>query len=181
MPGLVVEAICSGSLQAGQWLAKPGLSGFSSNSSEQTAQTRIGNAIKLSFYNPCRTSLYRSSRGICCRVRAIMRKPSSYGILPFCPPIPINARIITMRKLSLTAASTLTVCIMLLGNVVAQQTPASTPKPAPSAKTSTTATPHPATAAKSTAAPEIDDTERQGKLCHRHEHGAEHEEGFARP
>jgi hypothetical protein len=26
-------------------LAKPGLSGFSSNSSEQTAQTRIGNAI----------------------------------------------------------------------------------------------------------------------------------------
>lgn len=35
----------SGSLHAGQRLAKPGLSGFSSNSSEQTAQTRIGNAI----------------------------------------------------------------------------------------------------------------------------------------
>jgi hypothetical protein len=30
-------------------LAKPGLSGFSSNSSEQTAQTRIGKAIK--FYD----------------------------------------------------------------------------------------------------------------------------------
>ncbi len=37
----------SDSLHAGQRLAKPGLSGFSSNSSEQTAQTRIGNAILL--------------------------------------------------------------------------------------------------------------------------------------
>jgi len=47
MPRLVVEAAGSGSLQARQRLAKPGLSGFSSNSSEQTAQTRIGNAIQL--------------------------------------------------------------------------------------------------------------------------------------
>ena len=37
----------SGSLQAGQRLAKPGLSGLSSNSSEQMAQTRMGNAMPL--------------------------------------------------------------------------------------------------------------------------------------
>jgi hypothetical protein len=37
-------------LQAGQRLAKPGLSGFSSNSSEQTAQIRTGKAIRLIFY-----------------------------------------------------------------------------------------------------------------------------------
>src|SRR5580700_9085325 len=43
---------CSGSLHAGQRLAKPGLSGFSSNSSEQTAQTRIGNAISLLMIQP---------------------------------------------------------------------------------------------------------------------------------
>lgn len=36
-----------GSLQPGQRLAKPGLSGFSSNSSEQTAQTLIGNAMPV--------------------------------------------------------------------------------------------------------------------------------------
>jgi hypothetical protein len=41
-----VDVEPSGSLQAGQRLAKPGLSGFSSNSSEQTAQTRIGKAIQ---------------------------------------------------------------------------------------------------------------------------------------
>src|ERR1700688_951746 len=40
----------SGALQAGQRLAKPGLSGLSSNSSEQTAQTRRGNAMQLTFY-----------------------------------------------------------------------------------------------------------------------------------
>lgn len=40
--GLEAEAEPSGSLQAGQRLAKPGLSGFSSNSSPQTAQVRIG-------------------------------------------------------------------------------------------------------------------------------------------
>ncbi len=45
MPGFALESALSGSLHAGQRLAKPGLSGFSSNSSEQTAQTRIGNAI----------------------------------------------------------------------------------------------------------------------------------------
>src|SRR5258707_4030862 len=43
----LVESSLSDSLQAGQRLAKPGLSGFSSNSSEQTAQTRIGNDIYL--------------------------------------------------------------------------------------------------------------------------------------
>jgi hypothetical protein len=37
--------VASGSLQSGQRFAKPGLSGFSSNSSPQTAQTRMGNAM----------------------------------------------------------------------------------------------------------------------------------------
>ena len=57
-----------------------------------------------------------------------------------------------MRKLFLTAAAMLTVGILLLGNTMAQQTPASTtPKPATAAKTTTTAKPHTATtAAKST-------------------------------
>lgn len=36
----------SGSLQAGQRLAKPGLSGRSSNSSEQMAQILTGNGIQ---------------------------------------------------------------------------------------------------------------------------------------
>jgi FKBP-type peptidyl-prolyl cis-trans isomerase FklB len=53
-----------------------------------------------------------------------------------------------MRKLSVTAAATLTVGILMLGSSVAQQTPAATTKPAP-AKTSTAA--KPATAAKTTA------------------------------
>ncbi len=43
---LVFASVVSGSLQAGQRLAKPGLPGFNSNSSEQTAQTLIGNAIE---------------------------------------------------------------------------------------------------------------------------------------
>src|SRR6267154_3941101 len=43
----LLEASRSDSLQAGQRLAKPGLSGFSSNSSEQTAHTRIGNDIHV--------------------------------------------------------------------------------------------------------------------------------------
>ena len=37
----------SGSLHAGQRLAKPGLSGLSSNSSEQTTQTLMGKDIHL--------------------------------------------------------------------------------------------------------------------------------------
>jgi hypothetical protein len=48
----VLDPALSGSLQAGQRLAKPGLSGFSSNSSEQTAQIRIGNAIGILCYQP---------------------------------------------------------------------------------------------------------------------------------
>jgi hypothetical protein len=39
----------SGLLHWGQRFAKPGLSGFSSNSSEQTAQTLIGNAMMSLF------------------------------------------------------------------------------------------------------------------------------------
>ena len=40
----------SGSLHAGQRLAKPGLPGLSSNSSEQTTQTLMGNAI-CNYFN----------------------------------------------------------------------------------------------------------------------------------
>jgi hypothetical protein len=42
----------SGSLQVGQRLAKPGLSGFSSNSSPQTAQVRIGKDIFVLVIGP---------------------------------------------------------------------------------------------------------------------------------
>src|ERR1700722_11281562 len=41
------ESVDSGELQVGQRLAKPGLSGFSSNSSSQTMQTLMGKAIEL--------------------------------------------------------------------------------------------------------------------------------------
>lgn len=41
----------SSSLQAGQRLANPGFPGFNSNSSEQTAQTLIGNPIQILCYN----------------------------------------------------------------------------------------------------------------------------------
>jgi len=40
----------SGSLQSGQRLAKPGLSGFNSNSSPQTTQVLIGKAIQQILY-----------------------------------------------------------------------------------------------------------------------------------
>ena len=43
----VMGSAGSGSLHAGQRLAKPGLSGVSSNSSEQTVQILIGNAIQV--------------------------------------------------------------------------------------------------------------------------------------
>jgi hypothetical protein len=41
----------SGALHSGQRLAKPGLSGLSSNSSEQMAQTLTGKAITDLFYD----------------------------------------------------------------------------------------------------------------------------------
>jgi hypothetical protein len=47
MWGFDAGAVGSGVLQAGQRLAKPGLSGFSSNSSEQTAQTLMGKAMEI--------------------------------------------------------------------------------------------------------------------------------------
>jgi hypothetical protein len=50
MERFVVGAAPSSALQAGHRLAKPGLSGFSSNSSEQTAHTRRGKAIPTIFY-----------------------------------------------------------------------------------------------------------------------------------
>ena len=45
MVGFVAGSAGSGALQAGQRLAKPGLSGFNSNSSEQILHTLIGNVI----------------------------------------------------------------------------------------------------------------------------------------
>ena len=42
-----VGTVGSGALHSGQRLAKPGLSGFSSNSSEQTVQILMGKAIPL--------------------------------------------------------------------------------------------------------------------------------------
>src|ERR1019366_7935001 len=55
-----------------------------------------------------------------------------------------------MQKLFLTAATTLSVAILLLATTAAQQTTASTPKPATAAKSTTTAKSHsPAPAAKS--------------------------------
>lgn len=44
-------SMASGVLHSGQRLAKPGLSGFSSNSSLQMIQTLIGNAIRCLFYD----------------------------------------------------------------------------------------------------------------------------------
>ena len=41
----------SGALHSGQRLANPGLLGFSSNSSEQTTQTLIGNAMTAKSYD----------------------------------------------------------------------------------------------------------------------------------
>src|SRR5208283_2901835 len=67
----------------------------------------------------------------------------------FCRLLRFDATITYMRKLLITAAATLTVGIFLLGNTVAQQTPASTSKPATTASTSSTAKPHTTTAAKS--------------------------------
>ena len=45
VPAALGDGSTSGALHSGQRLAKPGLSGFSSNSSEQIAQTLIGKAI----------------------------------------------------------------------------------------------------------------------------------------
>ena len=44
---LVTGSVSSATLHSGQRLAKPGLSGFSSNSSEQTTQTLMGNGTPL--------------------------------------------------------------------------------------------------------------------------------------
>jgi len=48
---LPAGSVASGSLHSGQRLAKPGLPGFSSNSSEQTTHTLIGKAIATPFYD----------------------------------------------------------------------------------------------------------------------------------
>ncbi|MGA9565646.1 MAG: FKBP-type peptidyl-prolyl cis-trans isomerase [Candidatus Korobacteraceae bacterium] len=59
-----------------------------------------------------------------------------------------------MRKLFVPAAAALTVGILMMGNLVAQQTPAATTKPAP-AKTSTAAKSTSTTAAKTPAPPTL--------------------------
>lgn len=46
LPAEFLDCFVSSALQSGQRFAKPGLSGLSSNSSPQTLQTLIGNAIK---------------------------------------------------------------------------------------------------------------------------------------
>ena len=48
MEVLESELAASGSLHSGQRLAKPGLSGLSSNSSEQMAQVRMGKGMGMS-------------------------------------------------------------------------------------------------------------------------------------
>src|SRR5215469_9290193 len=55
-----VLSLASGALHSGQRLAKPGLSGFNSNSSPQTMQVLIGNGIQT----PCKNgpSTVRSDR-----------------------------------------------------------------------------------------------------------------------
>lgn len=63
-PGRPVEASSSsGSLQEGQRLAKPGLSGFSSNSSPQIAQVRMGKGIGP-FYQASRFGFAGFGRGV---------------------------------------------------------------------------------------------------------------------
>src|ERR1700761_4464991 len=58
----------SGSLHEGQRFAKPGLSGFSSNSSEHTTHVLIGNAITGDFTTYC--------RGISSSVLRVFARPS---------------------------------------------------------------------------------------------------------
>jgi hypothetical protein len=55
---LVTGSVNSSALHSGQRLAKPGLSGFNSNSSEQMAQTLIGKGI-ISMIKPTSWGVYR--------------------------------------------------------------------------------------------------------------------------
>src|SRR5712671_2446498 len=56
------DSVCSGALQSGQRLANPGLSGFSSNSSEQMTQILIGNDIPGTIIQlTCSPRLWRYS------------------------------------------------------------------------------------------------------------------------
>jgi hypothetical protein len=58
MRRLVIGSTDSSALHSGQRLAKPGLSGFSSNSSEQMAQTLMGKGI-ISMIKPTSWGVYR--------------------------------------------------------------------------------------------------------------------------
>jgi hypothetical protein len=58
---LVTGSTDSSVLHSGQRLAKPGLSGFNSNSSEQMAQTLIGKGI-ISMIKPTSWDVYRFAR-----------------------------------------------------------------------------------------------------------------------
>jgi FKBP-type peptidyl-prolyl cis-trans isomerase FklB len=92
---------------------------------------------------PSRTQFQRSRLPLIAGENEVIQQRKAASL---CPPVGINAKIIAMRKLFLTAATTLTVGILMLGTTIAQQTPAATPKPAP-AKTSSTAKPHTTAAA----------------------------------
>jgi hypothetical protein len=61
---LVTGSIDSSVLHSGQRLAKPGLSGFSSNSSEQMAQTLIGKGIISMIKRPRFYCALRSLRDV---------------------------------------------------------------------------------------------------------------------
>ncbi len=106
--------------------------------------------MTISFYNPLRPSLYLLRVGTAGDCRSAADIAASGKSPPLLPLVRINARIIAMRKLLLTAASTLSVAILMLGTLAAQQTSAATPKPATAAKPATTTKPHTATAAKTT-------------------------------
>jgi FKBP-type peptidyl-prolyl cis-trans isomerase FklB len=107
--------------------------------------------MTLLFYNLRRSSLHPLQVEEAGDYRSPADIAASGKSLTLLPVVRINARIIAMRKLFLTAASTLSVAILMLGTIAAQQTPAATPKPATAAKPTTSTKPHTAaTAAKTT-------------------------------
>src|SRR5580693_5944441 len=88
---------CGGSLHAGQRLAKPGLPGFSSNSSEQTAQTLMGYAMrsnsdftisvgvlyKMTLPHNFASNQSASARGAGTAARSLLAAPKKGGVCSF--------------------------------------------------------------------------------------------------
>jgi hypothetical protein len=81
MGRLVMGSTDSSALHSGQRLAKPGLSGFSSNSSEQMAQTLIGKGI---------ISMIK-------RLRPARAAPTSWGVYRLRPGPPVGRQKISHR------------------------------------------------------------------------------------